>query len=237
MATFDREEAVSRYVAGESAQSIGNDMGITYPAVRRAVRAAGYPVRGRSEAAKIRRLSEEGRRKRSEAIRSVLGGKQRSYETLCKIAQAHERNQDYGSPAESLMGHWLIVRGLGITPQKAIGKYNVDLAVANVAVELYGSHLHARGPQASRSDERARFLFEEGWQQAIIWYDNRRYRLGEAAADRVVQFVHDCAPLPDGERRYLVIWGNGECVTAPMTIDNFASVSPYHWRPSAKATR
>lgn len=123
-----------------------------------------------------------------------------------KIARAltRERKQLHVSPSELYLAEVLTGRGWFCTPQKAIGIYNVDLEVDDVAIEVYGGGWHTTGRHAARSEERFKYLLER-MNVIVIWVDRRYYPLSSRAVDSIEAFLK----ADKGHGEFLVLRGDG----------------------------
>ena len=102
-------------------------------------------------------------------------------------------------------------RGLDVTPQRAIGPYNLDIAVNAplIAVEIYGGKWHSTGTHRIRHFERCKYLLDLGWNVVIVWVDGLRYPLDIGADNYIVAFVEQLRRAPTVRGQYRVILGNG----------------------------
>lgn len=150
-------------------------------------------VRAANEAAKIRLIPEE------EKIRRAVG------------RQIRPTNiSDY----ERILDQWLRERGIEMTSQLAVYKYNLDLATFPVAVEVFGGSWHQTPGHIRKARERFPYLFYHGWNVVIVWVDKIKKPLTIACADYIASFVETVRLDPTIRGQYRVIWGNGQDVTA-----------------------
>ena len=70
------------------------------------------------------------------------------------------------SDSERVLDEMLQAFGHHPVPQKAIGPYNVDLAVGSVAVEVLGGEWHGYKP---RHRERTEQILDAGWSMVFVW--------------------------------------------------------------------
>src|SRR5690606_34733996 len=109
-------------------------------------------------------------------------------------------------------------------PQKAIGKYNVDFAVAPVAMEVLGGGWHlAKRHHAVRTPQ----ILDAGWHLVFIWDHEGRSALTAGAADYVVTFLKQVRRNPPAVGQYRVISGDGQLLsTGSRDDDEFPLVPP-----------
>jgi hypothetical protein len=246
------DDLISAYEAGESEYSLSQRFGAARTTIRPRLEAAGVQIRDRSSAG-LNRAAKMTREERLAQLRNAhavwrepvdpaspprqtpprlvskateIGpdGK-RHYTGEFKVARAKliEQAGRYDSPGEMLLGEALTERGLLVVPQKAIGKYNVDLAVAPVAVEVLGGGWHSSKRRTSPARQRSSM-------RAGTWCSSgttRGERPGADAADYLVAFVEEVRRNPPAVSQYRVITGNGELLAAGSADDDeFPLVPP-----------
>lgn len=227
----DSVAIVSRYLAGESEKALAAAFGISRSAIRMRLRKAGVEPRGRSAAMyqRMANTSPEERRRIASASHDAARGSRRTEESLIERAASIEgRTTVNVSPAELALADDLRSRGLSVVHQKAIGKYNVDLATGTVAVEVLGGSWH----RAKRHGERLRYILDAGWDVIYVWVDVRRWPLGPDAAQCVVEHCEFRDRNPSAGRCYRVIRGSGEFVAeGSADRDDIPDVLPINDRP------
>jgi hypothetical protein len=165
----------------------------------------------------------EQRAAQAAAAHAAARGSKRSPAQLLEHAIAVEKRASFDSPAESTMADWLGARGEHPVPQKAIGRYNVDLAVAPVAVEILGGGWHsAKRHHAVRTPQ----ILNAGWHLAFVWSYEGRSALTEHAADHVIAWLNEVRRNPPAIGQYRVIAGNGELLAAGRADDPKFSLEP-----------
>jgi very-short-patch-repair endonuclease len=186
---------------------------------------------GLSRAAK---MTAEERLRQAAAAHAAVRGTSQSEELLVRRALAKQRKGRYDSPGEMLLGEALSDRGLIVVPQKAIGKYNVDLAVAPVAVEVLGGGWHStKRSHATRTPE----ILNAGWHLVFVWNHEGSSALSvNAATDYVVAFLQEVRRNPPTVGQYRVISGSGQLLAAGSAEDDeFPLVPPPRGRLSKGA--
>ena len=209
----DVDDLVRRYNSGESVKALAKFIGHSRQVVRRLLQSRGITVRNRSESMLVRmsRTPESERKRLTDAAHAAVRGTRRSFEELVERAITRERRGRGIDPSERALLAMLNRRGVLACPQKAVGPYNVDLAIAepSIAVEVFGGAWHRSGRHLERFVRRFKYILDAGFSTVIIWND-RRYPLSEGAADYVVTL---CERLGKGEtmgREHHVIRGDGQ---------------------------
>lgn len=210
------DDALCRYQAGVPEQKLALELGVDRGYFRRRLLAAGIVPRGISEANRLRmaRMSTNERLALTEQAHAAMRGRKPEPEWRIKQALGIEASCK-ATPGESLLAWWLLQHGVITTSQKAVGPYNIDLAIEKdaIAVELFGGGWHNYGRHAARFEQRAKYLIDSGWTQLYIWIDGRRFPLTEQTAKHVVAFVQATRNNPSIRGRYWVIRANGEAHT------------------------
>jgi very-short-patch-repair endonuclease len=169
--------------------------------------------------ARMRLTPAKERSRLAAAAHDAVRGKKRTIADLAKRAAGLEQTLGRASPTEYALARMLRKRGCtDITLQKAVGKYNLDIAINKlcIAVEVQGSYRKPSGTTSAislRFGKRTPYLFSEGWHVVIVTVDNMRNRLTTGAADYIVALCDEFRRKPPTERQYRVIRGNGQLKT------------------------
>lgn len=214
-----------RYIAGESGVALASEAGIDFANLYTAWHRRGWPVRDGQEAAALRYAdtSPEYRQALTVAAHDAVRGRGQSFEHRCRIALGRERTLAHQSETEELLLNMLPVDAI---PGKAVGPYNVDIAIGTVAVEIYGGTWHAQGRAAARFPQRTRYLFDHGWSVVIIWVEQARYPLTVAAAEYVIALGEFTRSNPTATAQYRVIRGNGQVIVRGCANDDHFPLKP-----------
>lgn len=215
----------ARYIAGESENALAKDYGVARNVIRNRLLKHGVEIRSYSAAnlLKASQMTPEERQSNAAAAHAAVKGMKHSWEQLCLRAQSKEGSQGNRSQAELLLEKWLIERGVHVIPQKAIGKYNVDLGAYPVAVEVFGGGWHFYKNHV----ERFNYLFDQGWNIVIVYVNGKLSVLQPGAADYIVSFLQETARNPTVTPQYRMIWGEGKLYAAgSANADELASIVP-----------
>lgn len=218
---IDMQSVIRRYQSGESTAAIARDAGLTEGTIVRRLRKSGIPIRTGSEnmALRWKSATPAERRQHGNRMAVINRGRVNAPTSFERAALTIEKNGSRISPLERLMAEWLTARGHEVRHQVAVSRYNIDLVIGSVAVEIFGGSWHASPTRLRQFNERSKYLFDRGWSVVVVWHHATDYPISERAADAVSNFIHhrhafsDIAgsgpPVP-GE--YRVIRGDGECV-------------------------
>lgn len=212
----------NRYLAGESENKLAREIGVGRFCFRRHLVENGIAPRGQSEseAVKWSRMTPEQRKRQVKAAHDAVRGVPLTVDVKMRQAIGKERAKPNVSYAENLLAWYIDKQGFSVVQQKAIGIYNVDIAIneLSIAVEIYGGGWHAYGRHIARYFKRTKYLLDSGWHVVIIWVDGRRYPLRREGADNVVSFLQEVCANPSISRQYWVILGDGS--DAPIAENN-----------------
>lgn len=219
-------EIVDRYKAGQTQDQIAADLGITQATVSHWVIKAGVQrSRSETERRKWAGMTPETRAAQVASAHDAVRGLARSDEDLERRALSKERNQSHATSDERRMAAWMLSRGIQTIAQKAVGKYNVDLAAEPVAVELFGGGWHAHGDHRTRLPKRTRYLADRGWNTIFVW-THKAHPLGAEVTDELVAYVERSRSDPAFRRQYRVVWGDGKFIAAGSVDDDEVTLVP-----------
>jgi very-short-patch-repair endonuclease len=227
-------DLVERYDAGESVQRLAASQGISRNAINRLLVGEGRAIRDRSSGQRARHLGTtvEERLAMTAAAHDAKRGRPNTWEARCRAAQTREQSGAFATAREQEFIGLLVERGLHVTPQRAIGPYNCDLAAGTIAVEIFGGNWHATGDHAARYPERCDYILDQGWHLLIAWNQSRD-PLSAHAADYLVAFHEFTERNPTAPREYRVIRGCGELLArGERPFDHLALVPSQRRTPS-----
>lgn len=187
---LDVKDIARRYLAGETEQSIAKSLSVSRSVIKRRILSVGVRRRGNSEARVLmwqRIQSPADRMRIVSAAHDAIRGKRQSLEHRTKTAKTREIKKSSIGRGEILLADMLEKVGLNVTLQKAIGPYNVDIAVheGSLAVEIFGGNWHNSFSHARRFRERCDYLLDCGWLPVIIWV-TKHFPLEKRAVDYLV---------------------------------------------------
>ena len=185
---IDARAIVAAYSGGESENAIAKRFGVSRNVIRKRLVEAGAFIRDSPTANRLMmafRTPEEHVRN-TRAANAATRGKPQPEERLEKIAIGRQRSLKHVSIYDAAIADMLREKGFNVTLQKAVGRYNIDVAIEehSIAVEVFGGCWHAHGRHAGRFRERLDYLLDRGWFPVIVW-------------------VSSCFPLKPGIVEYL----------------------------------
>jgi very-short-patch-repair endonuclease len=217
-------DVIRKYRSGWSKARIGNCYGGCYNVIRRILREQGVRTRTDSEVMKLRwqHATSKERRNLLEPMHKAVLGRKQTLQHLLKRAQGVERMRSNSSPAEFRLQKMLQRRRIQTTPQKAIGKYNCDLAAAPVAVEILGGYWYSQPTKLTRIAKRLHYILNLGWNVLMVLLP-RSQMLSEQTADHVAAYIKKLRRNPPATCEYRVIWSTGKTFTTGSAKDDYTS--------------
>ena len=213
---IDSAEVVALYNSGRSVKALAGQFGVSRQVIDRRLKRAGITPRGRSESMYLRmsQTSEEERGRLSAAAHAAVRGKRQTFEHRCKIARSREASPSCVSRIERVCLGVLEDHGFACTPQKAVGPYNIDVAIGvpPIAVEIFGGHWHASGSHAGRFRKRTDYILDAGWVPVYVWV-TRDYPFEVGAVEYIVALAEQMRRGEPVRREEHMIRGDGEITT------------------------
>lgn len=222
---LDVAPLIAAYEAGESEYSLSQRLGVSRNVVRRHLEDAGIAIRSCSAAGLVRaeQMTPDERAAQAASAHAAVRGVAHSEERLVERARTKQRAARHDSPGEELLSRYIAERGVRCVPQQAVGKYNIDLAVAPVAVEVLGGGWHSmKRSHATRTP----YILDGGWHLVFVWDFEGRSALTARAADYVVAFHEEVRRNPPAVSQYRVITGGGQLLTSGSAEDDHFALEP-----------
>lgn len=219
-------QIVRAYLDGASEYGLAKQHGVSRGPIARILTEAGVARRGTSEAGAVRNSKMSPDERKAQVAAANRGARKRRVPQIQKLRHAlvTEARGEHDSAGERMLAEMLCERGLQVTAQRAVGVYNVDLAVLPVAVEVLGGGWHSF--KATHA-ERIPYVLDEGWHLVMVWDHEGRSALGPGAADYLVAFLEEIRRHPPATSQYRVISGQGQLLAARgREDDEFPLVPP-----------
>jgi len=198
------DDIIQKYLSGTSEKAIAKQMQISRSAVRSFFIRNGIQPRGRSESmfVRMKNATPEERQRLSKAAHDKVRGMKRSKKELIERAIIRQKNKSIVGKGERLLDKWLKERGFDTIPQMAVDKFNIDIAIPPVAVEL---NISSWNPLTNRHDpQKIEYLTNNGW--AIIYIHIKTIALlSEVQADYITSYIKQVRSDPSLIGEYRVI--------------------------------
>jgi hypothetical protein len=222
---LDVDDLVERYGTGESELALSKRLGVSRGVIRRRLLEAGLSPRDEHAAMVVRMASAppSERRRLTAAANTARRGKGVAQIEAIRKAAWKEQSQFYVGQGEREFGSWCQSAGAEIFYQRAVDRFNVDVALPPIAVEI---HVTPTNPtRLRRFDRRSKEIMQRGWHLLYVWI-TRGHPLSPASADYALTWLHETEGQPAALREYRVIRGGGELVTAGHYDPNHLALIP-----------
>jgi len=217
---FNFEYARRLYRNGHGIERLAYKFGIGQGRLHKMLLNCGdVAVRSRSDAMRLRwqRATKCTRDHLLAAAHAAATGRKRSSAEIeaSSHARAHaqQKSRIHTGRFEDVLETLLRQRGCEPVPQLAVERYNLDLGLAPVAVEV---HVAANNPLAdSGIRQRLKRLLKLKWWVIYVWV-TAAYPLTDAAADEIVAYYKRVKRNPTARSQYRVIRGSGQATSSRL---------------------
>ena len=224
------DDLISKYRSGMSEKQIAGELGVSRTCIRRILIENRVHIRSQSEAEAVKwaAMAPDARAAQVAAAHAASRGRTATADERERSAIAREaRGIELASHLELRLSALLAQRGIQVVHQKAVGRYNCDLAAGSIAVEVFGGNWHFSGHHLARAEKRCRHLFDCGWHVLIVVHTTAD-PIGPGAADYVRAFLDKSGRDPSGIRQYRMIRGGGELLAAcGADSDHIPHIPPF----------
>ena len=220
--------AAALYESGYTQSEIGAMFGTYQSEVSKWMKGLGIVQPASEQAAKrYARTTREDRLKLTANAHAAVRGMVHELDSLEQRARSKEANLAHATDEELAFAKFLEGRGLSPVPQKAVSKYNIDIAVAPVAVEIFGGGWHGYGTHFDRLAQRTKDLADRGWNLYVIWVFNGVPFDFDTVADDLIAFHERSESDPSFRGQHRVVRSSGEFLASGcMYRDHLALIPP-----------
>lgn len=200
------DDIQSMYEDGQSENAISKHFGVSRNVIRKRFLELGINPRSQSESEKLkwRQMDEKTRSNQVKNAHDAVRGSVKTMASKISLAKAREKLK-----YDHLIGfgelefcELLTNRGIDFTHQKAIGPYNVDVAIGNIAVELTG-YLGRYTMFNPKEINRSAKLLESGYHVLGVEFDSIDTLIH--CADEIISYINLASRLKPLDRQYWVI--------------------------------
>lgn len=210
-------DLIRRYTAGESEKKLSDSLGISRSAVRSRLKAAGVPVRSHSDAERLKwsGMGRAARKRQVAAAHTARRGQKDSIEVQMRRAATWQAKMSHRGPGEVALAAALTSIGVRVTPQKAVGPYNLDLAMDElpVAVEVECGNVF-KPLRIPKTLKRLKYIVDQGWRVLIVFTKNRPLTF-PAVVQQSLAFREVAGRDEPALGQYGVVDGDGKPVSIP----------------------
>lgn len=205
---------ISMYTSGASENAVATHFGVSRTAIRKALVDADVHVRTQSEAESLKwsQMTDKQRANQVKRAHQAVADKPPEFFAAAAIKQAKAKEKSLAKTGfmESEFISAFEKMGYIITPQKAVGPYNIDIAIGNAAIEVHinPSNPHGHPYYAKRVVD----LLELGWH--VIYIKITSDVLVERATEKVCAMLDLIRTNKPELAQYGVIRGTGELMAS-----------------------
>ena len=202
-------DLIKLYRQGMSIKALSDKFNIARTGITSRLKTAGVPIRGRSEAMYLRmsQASPEERKRLTSFANDALRGSKQPEDGMVKRAKCVQQTGSKIGKNEDVLREWISDLGLDPIPQLAVNRYNIDLAIHPIAVELLCA---AASPIYRTADrKKIKYLTNHGWAVLYIWV-GRDGIFDTRCASYVRSYFDSVKRDPSLIGEYRVIRGSGE---------------------------
>ena len=212
--TFDTDDIINSYITGESVYSIANRKGLDRGTINRLLLKNGCSIRGLSESQLLRfkHATYEEKAKITQKANEARRASPAKESELINHALAAERGLFKVGEFEKEMFDFLKKEGFSPVLQKAWRKYNFDICVGNVAVEIHQSTCNPINKAYTR--KKLIDVIDAGNNIIFVWINPRTKIFSESACQDVTSFIKRSCCDPSFIGQYRVVRGTGELYAA-----------------------
>jgi len=217
---------VSDYLGGASENAISINHGRDRSLIRRVLLAAGVSMRSQSEAETLKwsTMTGDARANQVSAANQAMRSQTPEFHHRSAILQAKAKEKSLSKACDMEL---LFIRefeklGLVVTPQKAFGPYNIDIAIGSTAIEIHGTSCHPHNNPYFR--KRIVSLLKGGWH--VIYVKAACKIDANRTARQVSRMIDLIKSEKSGVRHYGVVRGSGQFVAGGcLNSDDLSCVS------------
>jgi len=209
--TIDSNDLIQLYNSGDSVKVLSEKFNCARSVIVRILNENGIIQRGKSEAMFLRmsQTTPEERARLTASANATVRGVPQPIDRTCKSAITREKTLSGSTSFEIEICNMLINRGFNCIPQKAIGPYNIDIAIIEppIAIEIFGGGWHNSGTHAARYRKRIEYILDSGFTPVIIWTVGNFINSG--AIDYIITLSEKLSCSPPIRSEEHVIRGDG----------------------------
>ena len=201
-----KDELLAKYKRGESINSIAKFFNVSRGVINRNLIEYGVTPRTQSESEKLKwsKMSEKARINQVAKAHIASKGRVRTESEMIASAKTREMspNKIHIGDGEIELFELLNNRGINAIHQKAVGRYNVDITIGNVAVELTICRSRFTAHNSS-FNKRVKYLLERGFKTICIVFDSVDTIIRDA--DNIIGNLQILSEYPPSFSHYWVI--------------------------------
>jgi len=215
---FPVDKMISRFLAGESVKALADSFGVERNTIALHLRERNIPIRGQSEAERLKwtkiRKSRRLIERQCSAAWEAATGRQKPLSERIAAAKTHHLRLTRTGRYEDEVFRALCDAGFSVSRQHPLGRYNLDLAInePRVAVEV---SIGCSFKHSSVRRERLEHILNQGWSVFAICipYHTRQQAKLAVITEKCIAFAEILRGDQTSGSQYGMIGRNGEPVS------------------------
>lgn len=214
----DRQIAamIELFQAGRGIGGIAKEFNVAANVVHRIFKERNIKPRNRSEQqyARMSNTTPEEKRRLVQAANAAMRGTVKTKQEIYKSNLGKFRGQSGNiSEMEKVLNQMLRDRGQVTLTQLPIDKYNADIVVGDIAVEVFGGCWHWHGNHLAGSVERLYTFFDWGYHVVIVAMRHER-EITPQLCDNLISLFEFIRSNKSSVRQYRMVRSDGQVVAA-----------------------
>lgn len=202
---INTDDIIRRYASSESIKAIAKSVNVSRHVIYRVLRENHITPRNRSEAMYVRMANTPPpeRQRLVEKAHKARRGMKETHDVLIRKAKTREKTLQFVGKGERFMLDGLISRGLDAKLQRAVDRFNIDVSVGNIAVEILCAYY--KNPFTRVGDaKKVKYLCEAGWLVIYVMV-GKIGDITEGHIDYVASLINRFSDDPSLSGQYRVI--------------------------------
>lgn len=207
---LDIDNIIEQYLNGVSIKQLAKSNGVSRQVIYKRLRDNGIKIRNRSEAMYVR-MSNTSPEKRKQLVKKAnesRRGKPATEQELANKARAYQKSLHKVGEYEKQVFDFLSNLGYNAIQQQAFKKYNFDIGVGNIAVEVHQCTCNPITMPYTLN--RIVDITHDGINAFYIWVDPRKPIVSDACLSDLVAFIDKSQSDPSFVGQYRVVRGSGK---------------------------
>lgn len=202
------KQIIYYYKRGVASYLIAKKFGVSNNYVRNILKSNGIEPRGHRVTNKMsaRRRTPEENKKITQAASESNVGSVHSASHRARLAKSREKNPSVDPTYEKPLLDTLKKMGIAAIPQKAFGKYNVDIYLPhhNVVIEIFGGGFHNKKDAVRMFNNKLKHLSNKQVPVVVVWADKLTFspsavvKVSVVATDKLTIISGDGQPTTRG---------------------------------------
>lgn len=206
---IDINNLIEKYTSGTSVKQLASDFGVSRTVITNRLINSGIVPRGRSESMYLRmsQTDIESRRKLALGANLARRGSKATESELLNKAVAYQKSMHKVGEYELDFVQSLSELGFNAIPQMAFLKYNFDIGIGNIAVEIHQCTCNPANMPYTR--QRIEQVAKHGINTIYIWVKRCGVDI-HACTNHIARLIQFIQSNPSVVGEYWVIRGSGE---------------------------